>query len=52
MKPARNTLHQEIVCLRQVVKTANRHGWLPYLPSLAAPFRVSGKISHRGWFSP
>jgi integrase len=52
MRPARNTLHQEIVCLRQVLKTANRHGWLPYLPNLAAPFRASGKISHRGWFSP
>ena len=23
--PARNTLHQEIVCLRQVLKTAERH---------------------------
>jgi len=52
MKPARNTLHQEIVCLRQVLKTANRQGWLPYLPNLAAPFRASGKVSHRAWFSP
>jgi integrase len=50
-RPARNTLHQEIVCLRQVLKCANRHGWLPYLPDLSAPFRASGKISHRGWFS-
>ena len=52
MRPARNTLHQEIVCLRQVLKTANRHGWLPYLPDISAPFRGSGKISHRAWFSP
>jgi integrase len=51
MRPARNTLHQEIVCLRQVLKCANRHGWLPYLPELSAPFRASGKVSHRGWFS-
>ena len=51
MRPARNTLHQEIVCLRQVLKCANRHGWLPFLPDLSAPFRASGKVSHRGWFS-
>jgi integrase len=51
MRPARNTLHQEIVCLRQVLKCANRHGWLAYLPDLSAPFRASGKVSHRGWFS-
>lgn len=53
IKPlARSTLHQEIVCLRQVLKTANRHGWLPYLPDLSAPYKTSGKISHRAWFSP
>jgi integrase len=51
LKPTRSTLLKEIVCLRQVLKCANRQGWLPYLPNLAAPFRASGKISHRGWFS-
>ena len=51
LKPSRSTIHKEIVCIRQILKTANRHGWLPYLPNLAAPFRASGKISHRGWFS-
>jgi integrase len=50
--PARNTMHQEIVVLRQVLKTANRHGWLPFLPDLSEPYRGSGKISHRAWFSP
>jgi integrase len=50
--PARSTMHQEIVVLRQVLKTANRHGWLPYLPDLSEPFKASGKISHRAWFSP
>jgi integrase len=50
--PSRSTLHQEIVCLRQVLKTANRHGWLPYLPDLSAPYKTSGKITHRAWFSP
>jgi integrase len=50
--PARNTMHQEIVTLRHVLKTANRHGWLDYLPDLSEPYRGSGKISHRAWFSP
>ena len=50
--PARSTLHQEIVCLRQVLKTAARHGWLQYLPDISEPYRASGKIAHRAWFSP
>ncbi len=52
MRPARSTLHQEIVCLRQVLKTANRHGWLPYLPDLSSPYKANGKVGHRAWFSP
>jgi integrase len=50
-RPTRSTLHKEIVCIRQVLKSANRRGTLPYLPNLAAPFRASGKVSHRAWFS-
>ena len=52
LRPSRSTLHQEIVCLRQVLKTANRHGWLPYLPDLSSPYKANGKIGHRAWFSP
>lgn len=51
-RPARNTLHQEIVTLRQVLKTANRKGWLAALPDMSAPYKSSGKVSHRAWFSP
>jgi len=50
--PARNTIHQEMVALRQVLKNAVRHGWLDHLPDLTAPYRGSGKVSHRAWFSP
>ena len=50
--PARQTIHQEIVTLRHVLKTGNRNGWLPFLPDLSDPFRSSSKISHRAWFSP
>ncbi len=50
--PARNTIHQEIVTLRQTLKTAIRQGWLDRLPDLSEPYRSSPKISHRAWFSP
>lgn len=50
--PARNTIHQEIVTLRQTLKTAVRHGWLQHLPDLSEPYRTNLKISHRAWFSP
>lgn len=51
-RPARNTLHQEIVTLRQILKTAQRHGWLDSIPNLSPPYRASGKVAHRAWFSP
>lgn len=51
-RPSRQTLHNEIVCLRQVLKSANRKGWIPALPDMSNPYRASGKISHRAWFSP
>ena len=50
--PARSTMHQEIVTLRQIFKTALRHGWVDHLPDFSAPYRASPKISHRAWFSP
>jgi integrase len=50
--PAHSTMHQEIVTLRQTLKTALRHGWLDRLPDFSEPYRKSPKISHRAWFSP
>lgn len=52
LRPARSTLHDEIVTLRQVLKTAIRHQWLDHLPDLSPPYRTQGKIVHRPWFSP
>lgn len=49
--PAKNTIHQEIVTLRQVLKTAIRHGWLTHLPDLSTPYKSAEKVSHRAWFS-
>jgi integrase len=51
-RPARGTIRMEVVTLRQVLKAAYRHGWLPFLPDLSAPYKASGKISHRAWFTP
>lgn len=50
--PSRSTMHHEVVTLRQVLKTAVRHGWLDRLPDLSLPYRTSNKVTHRAWFSP
>lgn len=50
--PSRSTLHHETVTLRQVLKTAVRHGWLSAVPDVSAPYKASGKVVHRAWFSP
>jgi integrase len=52
MRPARSTIHHEIVTLRHVLKAAQRHGWLKFVPDLSPPYKTSGKIGHRAWFSP
>ena len=51
-RPSRSSMNKEIVVLRQVLKTANRKGWISALPDFSAPCRTSGKITHRAWFSP
>lgn len=50
--PARNTIHQEIVTLRQVLKTAYRHRWITHLPDLSEPYKTKPKLTRRAWFSP
>lgn len=50
--PSRSTMHHEIVTLRQVLKTALRHGWIAGLPDMSEPYRTSSKVTHRAWFSP
>jgi integrase len=50
--PSRTTLHQEVVVIRQVLKTAIRHDWLRYLPDLSMPYKTAGKITRRAWFNP
>lgn len=43
--PARSTIHDEIVALRQVMKTAIRHEWLAHLPDFSPPYKASGKVT-------
>ncbi|KSV74524.1 hypothetical protein N183_23525 [Sinorhizobium sp. Sb3] len=50
--PARNTIHNEIVTLSMMLKTAQRHGWIEQVPDLSAPYRRQSKIEHRPWFTP
>jgi integrase len=51
-RPARSTLANDIVTLRQVLKTAHRHEWISYVPDFSEPYKKSTKVKHRGWFSP
>lgn len=50
--PSRSTIHNEIVTLRQILKTAVRHGWIDALPDMSPPYKTQGKIVRRPWFSP
>jgi len=38
--------------IRQVLKTAIRHGWLKHLPDLSMPYKTAGKLQRRAWFTP
>ncbi|MDE2112493.1 MAG: site-specific integrase [Alphaproteobacteria bacterium] len=49
--PARSTMLQEIVIIRQVLKHAEGLGWIPYVPSLSTPYMSQGKRGRRAWFS-
>ncbi len=38
--------------LRQVLKTANRKGWIVAVPDMTVVYKASEKITHRARFSP
>jgi integrase len=50
--PSRTAMHHETVAIRQVLKTALRHNWITALPDLSEPYKTTGKVTHRAWFSP
>jgi integrase len=50
--PARSTMTQEIVHIRQTLKWAEGMGWIPFVPNLSQPYMTQGKRGRRAWFSP
>ncbi|MCB1558897.1 MAG: site-specific integrase [Alphaproteobacteria bacterium] len=50
--PSRASLHAETVALRLILKTAHRYQWIDSVPDISPPYKTSGKIKHRAWFSP
>lgn len=50
--PSRSTMAQEIVAIRQTLKTAVRMGWLTHVPDFSLPYMTQGKRERRAWFSP
>jgi integrase len=50
--PARSTMLQEIVHIRQVLKFAEGNGWIAFIPSLSTPYFSQTKRGRRAWFSP
>jgi integrase len=50
--PARNTLDNEVITLRLVMKIALRKAWINGLPNFAAPYKKQMKVVRRPWFSP
>ncbi len=50
--PARKTIHNEVVTLSLVLKTAHRHGYIQQVPNLSDPYRRNTKVGHRPWFTP
>jgi hypothetical protein len=50
--PARNTLDNEIITLRMVMKVALRKKWIPGLPDFASPYKKTMKVIRRPWFTP
>ncbi len=50
--PARNTIDNEVITLRMVLKLCERKGWLKAVPDLSPPYKKQKKVEHRPWFSP
>ncbi len=49
--PAQKTIHNEVVTMNMVLRTALRHRWIDYLPDLSDPYRRQSKVEHRPWFT-
>jgi integrase len=50
--PARNTLLQEVVIVRQVLKHAEGNGDIKFVPKISSPYLSKTKRERRAWFDP
>lgn len=50
--PSRSTMLKDLVVIRQVLKCAEGHGWVAFVPDFSAPYKTQGKFERRPWFSP
>jgi integrase len=50
--PARSTMLQEIVIIRQILKHAEGKGWIPFVPNLSTAYMTQKKKGRRAWFDP
>jgi hypothetical protein len=50
--PARSTMLNELVHIRQILKFAEGKGWIPFVPNLDTPYLTQTKRGRRAWFSP
>jgi integrase len=50
--PARSTMLQEIVIIRQILKHAEGLGWISFVPSLSTAYMTQTKKGRRAWFDP
>jgi hypothetical protein len=49
---ARNTIDNEIITLRMILKMSERKRWIKAVPDLSPPYKKQKKVVHRPWFSP
>jgi hypothetical protein len=50
--PARNTIKNELITARLVLKLCARKGWINAAPSFEAPYKKQMKVIRRPWFAP
>ena len=50
--PARNTLDNELITARMVMKAAKRKGWVKAVPDFSNPYKKQMKVVPRPWFTP
>ncbi len=50
--PARNTIKNELITARLVLKLCARKGWINAAPTFEAPYKRQMKVVHRPWFTP